>query len=336
MILESDFDEELRNSVKAGTERMKEILKIVEDYKNKNDQIKVLKKTLIDLTPDNMKNVKLDPGVSLRFVEINTKNSSMPIKVNIYSPNSEYKNLPCIYHIHGGGMIVGSVEYGKLEMSKLVKDFGIVVVDVEYRLAPEYPYPNGINDCYDGLQWVADHADDLGIDANRIGLMGESAGGGLAASLALMARDRGGPKLIFQCLIAPMLNDRNNTESSLMCSGPWPSWPRELNELGWYALLGEIAGKDGVSYYASASRASNLSNLPEAYVEVGGQEVFRDEDIDYAHMLMKHGIPVEIHVYPGAYHSWYGVVPDAKVSKMALLNRTEWMKRRLKLKTIEQ
>ncbi|WP_290705341.1 alpha/beta hydrolase fold domain-containing protein, partial [Ferroplasma sp. Type II] len=145
-------------------------------------------------------------------------------------------------------------------------------------------------------------------------------------------RDSGGPEILFQALITPMLDDRNNTPSSHMCSGLWPSWPREMNVLGWRALLGDRVGMDNVSPYAAPARAENLCNLPSAYIEVGGMEVFRDEDISYARRLMENNVPVELHVYPGTFHTWYAQVPEATVSKRALRNRMEWIQNQLKKK----
>ena len=208
--------------------------------------------------------------------------------------------------------------------------FQAIVVDVDYRLAPEYPYPAGMEDCYDGLKWISDHVKDLNIDSSRIGLMGESAGGGLAASIAIKSRDSGGPRILFQALIAPMLDDRNITSSSLLCSGAWPSWPREMNLLGWHALLGDLAGTSDVSQYAAPSRAKYLGNLPPSYIEVGGMEVFRDEDIDYASRMMADNVPVELHVYPGTFHSWHSQAPEASVTKRAISNRIEWIRNHLR------
>ena len=229
-------------------------------------------------------------------------------------------------------MIVGSIDNNAAHFSRLSETLGAIIVDVDYRLAPENPYPAGVDDCYDGLVWVWDHADDLNVDPSRIGVLGESAGGGLAAAISLKSRDSDGPKILFQALVAPMLDDRNNTPSSIMCSGAWPSWPREMNILGWRALLGDRAGTGEVSSYAAPARAEYLGDLPPAYIEVGELEVFRDEDISYARRLMEHNTPVELHVYPGTFHSWYAQAPEASVSRRAIRNRMEWVQDQLKKK----
>jgi acetyl esterase/lipase len=183
-------------------------------------------------------------------------------------------------------------------------------VSVEYRLAPEHPHPAPVEDCYAGLKWMVEHAVEIGVDPSRIALAGPSAGGGLAAATALVARDRGGPPLACQILIYPMLDDRNITPSSREFAGI-PGWSREANISGWTALLGDKTGTEDVSPYAAPARASDLSNLPPTLIQVGELEVFRDECVDYALRLMQAGVSTELHVYPGAYHGWEIFVPTA-------------------------
>jgi acetyl esterase/lipase len=233
---------------------------------------------------------------------------------------------PCLYWIHGGGMILGDIGMDDANCAAYAEQLGCVVVSVEYRLAPEHPHPAPVEDCYAGLTWTAEHAKELGIDRARIAIAGASAGAGLAAGTALVARDRGGPALIFQCLIYPMLDDRNITESSREFSAI-PSWSRESNLVGWSALLGDEMGKPGVSPYAAPSRATDLSRLPPAIVQVGELEVFRDEDIEYATRLMQAGVPAELHVYPGAVHGWDSMVPMAGVSKRMVADRMSALQR---------
>jgi len=170
-------------------------------------------------------------------------------------------------------------------------------------LAPENPHPAPVEDCYAGLVWTTVHAGELGIDATRLAVGGGSAGGGLAAGTALLARDRGGPALCYQMLIYPMLDDRNTTPSSYEITDVG-IWDRATNLNGWQALLGDQAGTEGVSPYAAPARATDLAGLPAAYLDVGTADLFRDEDIDYAQRLMQAGVPVELHVYPGAYHAF--------------------------------
>jgi acetyl esterase/lipase len=177
--------------------------------------------------------------------------------------------------------------------------FPCVGVSVEYRLAPETPYPGPLDDCYAGLRWTRDHAAELGVDPDRIGVAGVSAGGGLAAALVLLARDRGEVRVAFQLLECPMLDDRQTTSSSRREG--LPIWSRESNMFGWQSYLGDLYGGD-VPAYAAPARATDLTGLPPALVIVGGADGFRDEDIEYALRLNQAGVPTELHVLPGAPH----------------------------------
>ena len=251
------------------------------------------------------------------------------VLLRIYRPKQPSSSLrPGVYWIHGGGMIVGDIDMDDTTCAELVERLGCVVVSVEYRLAPEHPHPAPVEDCYAGLAWTAEHAKELGIDRARLAIAGASAGGGLAAATALVARDRGGPQLVYQCLIYPMLDDRNSSESSREFSGI-PSWSRESNLVGWTALLGEQMGKPGVSPFAAPSRATDLSGLPPALIQVGELEVFRDEDIEYATRLMQAGVGAELHVYPGAFHGWDAMAPMSGVAKRMVADRMSALARAL-------
>lgn len=251
------------------------------------------------------------------------------VRVKVHRPVNQAGTLPGFYHIHGGGMIIGSIDGENAAMAAFVEQVGCVVVSVDYRLAPEHPHPAPVEDCYAGLRWTAEHAAELRIDANRIAVGGESAGGGLSAATVLLARDRGGPKVAFQYLIYPMLDDRNVTPSSREFVGDWPGWPREMNLLGWKALIGDNVGGDDVSPYAAPARASDLANLPPAYIDCGNLEVFRDEDIEYAGRLMQAGVSVEFHCWPGVFHAWDLAAPSAEVTRRAFTARYGAMKRAL-------
>ena len=234
----------------------------------------------------------------------------------------------CIYHTHGGGMVAGDNRGGMPEVLDWAAEFGMVVVSVEYRLAPETPHPGPIDDCYAGLLWTAAHAGELGFDAARMIVAGGSAGGGLAAALALMARDRGGPALLGQMLICPMLDDRNDTPSALQMAGRG-IWDRTSNETGWTALLGDARGGPDVSPYAAPARAEDLSNLPPAFIDVGSAETFRDEDVAYAGRIWQAGGRAELHVWPGGFHGFDAMVPTAAVSRDAKAARIRWLHRLL-------
>ena len=226
---------------------------------------------------------------------------------------------PGLYYVHGGGMILGSLRlYGGL-IREYVSASGVPALAVEYRLAPEHPYPTPVQDCYAGLAWFADHAGELGVDGARIAIMGDSAGGGLAAAAALLARDRGGPALARQILVYPMLDDRTTVPDPAL--EPFVTWTYDDNLTGWGALLGTHAGTDGVSAYAAPARATDLSGLPATYIDVGELDIFRDEDIEFARRLAATATSVEVHVHPGVPHSFERYVPSADVSRRTFADR---------------
>jgi acetyl esterase/lipase len=250
------------------------------------------------------------------------------ISLLILRPTAATGTLGCVYFTHGGGMIIGDNRTGVLEALDWAEEFGLVVVSVEYRLAPETPHPGPINDCYAGLTWTADHADELGYEPGRLIVAGGSAGGGLAAALALMARDKGGPALAGQMLIYPMLDDRNDTYSSRQMAGRG-IWDSTANDTGWTALLGSARGGPDVSPYAAPARETDLSNLPPAFIDVGSAETFRDEDVAYANRIWQAGGRAELHVWPGAFHGFDATVPQAGISQEARAARVRWLHRLL-------
>jgi acetyl esterase/lipase len=237
--------------------------------------------------------------------------------------------VPCLYFIHGGGMIIGNNRSGGAAGAlEHAQSLGAAVVSVEYRLAPETPHPGPVEDCYAGLTWTAAHAGDLGVDPERLIVGGASAGGGLAAAVALLARDRGGPRVRGQMLLCPMLDDRNDTPSSYQMTG-LGIWDRGANEVGWTALLGDARGGPDVSPYAAPARAADLSGLPPAFVDVGSAETFRDEDVAYATRIWQAGGDAELHVWPGGFHGFSGAVPDAAISRAATAAQLTWLRRLL-------
>ena len=237
------------------------------------------------------------------------------VRVLVYIPQSATGSLTGFLHIHGGGYIMGQPEMSDARNRLLAREIGCVVVSVDYRLAPETAFPGAVEDCYAALRWLHAQAGTLGVDADRIAIGGESAGGGLAAALALLARDRGEVPLAFQLLIYPMIDDRTGStvEPSPMV-GEF-GWNRGSNWFGWASLLGHEPGGADVSPYAAAARAEDLAGLPPAYIAVGTLDLFLEENIEYARRLMRAGVPTELHVYPGAYHGFQGLAPEARISK---------------------
>ncbi|MER6446561.1 alpha/beta hydrolase [Streptomyces venezuelae] len=235
--------------------------------------------------------------------------------------------LPLLYYMHGGGMVVGNAPSVVPQLlQEWALPLGLAVISVEYGLAPRVRYPEPLEDCYAGLVWAAEHARELGIDADRIVIGGKSAGGGLAAALALLTRDRGGPVPIGQLLLCPMLDDRNATFSSHQMAGV-DIWDRTSNATGWQALLGDRYGAPDLSPYAAPARATDLSGLPPAFIDVGSVETFRDEDVAYADAIWRAGGQAELHVWPGAFHGFDGLAPEAALSRDARDARTRWLRR---------
>jgi len=250
-----------------------------------------------------------------------------PVRVRVHRPKGAEGPLPCHYSIHGGGYVLGSNEIDDVAFDRWCPEFGCVGVSVDYRLAPETPYPGPLEDCYAGLKWTFDHHEELGIDPHRIGIGGTSAGGGLAAALALLVRDRGEIPLRYQLLDCPMIDDRQTTASSRLDG--LLIWNRHSNEFGWRAYLGDLYGTDDVPAYAAASRADDLRGLPPAYVCVGGADGFRDEDIDYAVRLNQAGVPTELHVHPGAPHGVASIFATTAVGTRYRRGIDDWLRRQV-------
>ncbi|WP_432975003.1 alpha/beta hydrolase [Dactylosporangium sp. CA-233914] len=233
---------------------------------------------------------------------------------------------PCVYWLHGGGMVMGD-RFSQIDIPLDWLDrFGAVVVTAEYRLAPEATGTTLVDDCYHGLLWTAEHAAELGIDPTRIIVAGISAGGGLAAGVTLMARDLGTPAIAAQVLICPMLDHRNTTTSSRQYSGEPGVWTREMNEFGWRCVLGDLRGAD-VPGYVSPATAEDLSGLPATYIDAGTAEVFRDEDVAYATRIWAAGGQAELHVWAGGCHGFDALFPHTRVSAAARRTRSNWLTR---------
>jgi acetyl esterase/lipase len=248
------------------------------------------------------------------------------VVVRVHRPRQLRAPAACCYSIHGGGYVIGSYVMDDVIFDRYCNEFGCVGVSVEYRLAPETPYPGPLDDCWAGLQWVFAHAGDLGIDPARIGAMGISAGGGLAAALALVARDRGGAELAFQLLQCPMIDDRQISASSRY--DDLLIWSREANTFGWQSYLGDRYGSNDVPAYAAAARADDLAGLPPTMVITGGADGFRDENIDYALRLAQAGVPTDLCVIAGAPHGvqlFAGTTPERRWVRAV----DEWLRPRL-------
>lgn len=252
------------------------------------------------------------------------------VPVLVITPDHRSESLPAVLYLHGGAFLLGSAQAMAVPNSRMALEAGCVVVSVDYRLAPETSHPGAVEDAYTALVWLHDHAAMLGVDPARIAVAGESAGGGLAAALALLARDRGKVKLVHQHLIYPMLDDRTLPETANPHAGQFIHTPRS-NRFAWTSLLGVPAGSEGVSPYAAAARAEDLAGLPSAYLAVGALDLFAEENLDYARRLMRAGVPTELHLYPGAYHG-FELAADAQVTHRAHDNSIHALRRALSVK----
>ncbi|GLW53702.1 alpha/beta hydrolase fold domain-containing protein [Kitasatospora phosalacinea] len=238
--------------------------------------------------------------------------------------------LPALFHLHGGGLIGGNA-YAVLPrvLRESAQPLGLAVLSVDYPLAPAARYPAPLHACRTALRWAVRHAERLRIDPGRIVLAGKSAGGGLAAALALLLRDEGGPAPLGQLLLSPMLDDRGTTASTRQAAGH-DTWDAVSNATAWQAALGPLHRTPDLPPYAAPARARDLSRLPPAYLEVGSAETFRDEVTAYANALWRDGGHAELHVWPGACHGFDTLAPDAAVSRTAVAARRDWLRRLLR------
>lgn len=255
-------------------------------------------------------------GVTMTAIEI-PGHAGTPIGARLYRKDGSDPGSAIVY-FHGGGMILGSVDLYDGAIARYVAASGVPMLAVDYRLAPEHPHPVPVGDCFAGLAWLAEHAGDYGIDRGRIGVMGDSAGGGLAAGTAILARDRG-IALARQILIYPMLDDRTVTPDLELA--PFAFWTYEANQTGWGALLGDRAGSTVVPPTAAPARLTDLHGLAPVYIEVGELDIFRDEDVEYARKLSRHGVSTELHVHAGVPHGFEAIAPDVRVSQRSAADR---------------
>ena len=235
---------------------------------------------------------------------------------------------PGVYLIHGGGMVGGSRWTVAPMLVEWVLEYDAIAAAVDFRLAPQFPDPVPVEDCYAGFMWFTGQAEGLGFDARRVLIGGQSAGGGLSAGTTLLARDRGTPMPAAMLLMWPMLDDRNETVSAQQIDGVG-IWDRTSNQTGWTALLGDRRGTADVSIYAAPARATDLSGLPPAYIEAGSAEVFRDEAVAFASRIWEAGGSAELHIWAGGFHGFQTMVPGAAVSQRALQARESWVRRTL-------
>ncbi|GED71901.1 esterase [Brevibacillus reuszeri] len=268
-----------------------------------------------------------NPNLSIADQFVLAADGEYQIPVRVYKPRVSNETLPGILYIHGGGYIVGSVKTFDATCQEIAADLASVVVSVDYRLAPEHPYPIPVEDCYSALLWFAANAEEMGVDPARIAVVGASAGGGLTAAVSLLARDRNGPVIAFQMPLYPMIDDRHITISSNEITDN-RVWNTKFNRQGWEMYLGEQAGTE-ISPYAAPARATDFSRLPSTYTCIGDLDPFRDETIEFVRKLTEAHVPVEFHLYPGCFHGFELIVPNASISRQARQAYYEALKRAL-------
>ncbi|MCB0050419.1 MAG: alpha/beta hydrolase [Caldilineaceae bacterium] len=239
------------------------------------------------------------------------------VPVYVYRPHTQPKPAAALLFIHGGGYIIGAAQMFHAACARYVRELGIVVVSVDYRLAPDTPFPGPLEDCYAALRWIHAQADALGVDPARIAIAGESAGGGLAAALAHLAHDRGEVTPRFQLLLYPMLDDRTTLQAEHAGRGEFV-WTPASNRLGWSAYLGREPVLEDAPEYAAPARRQNLAGLPPAWIGVGDLDLFYPENAAYAQRLREAGVPCEFYVVTGAYHAFEQLQPDASVAQAFL------------------
>jgi acetyl esterase/lipase len=269
--------------------------------------------------------------IEVRDTTVPGPSGAPDVPVRVYTPARRQGSVPGLLYIHGGGFVIGNLEMFDALLQRTVDELGTVIVSVDYRLAPEHPFPAPVEDCYAALIWVAAKAAELGIDPARLGIWGGSAGGGLAAGVTLLARDRGGPALCFQCLDIPELDDRLDTPSMLAYHDT-PLWNQPSAVFSWTSYLGAEPGGADVSPYAAPARAEDLSGLPPAFITVCQFDPLRDEGITYAQRLMQAGVVTELHHYPGTFHG-SAMVEGAAITRRMLADELAALRRGLGLPT---
>jgi len=266
------------------------------------------------------------PDIVTGEIYVESAFGAKPVRVLSYRPVRSDGLLPVIVHIHGGGFVMGSPEMKDIENRLFASELKCAIYSVDHRLAPEAPHPAPLEDIDSVFVWLHANAGQLGLDPARIGIKGESGGGGFAAGAALYARDRPGPKYAFQHLIYPMIDDRSAMRKDLHPYVGEFVWTQGNNYFGWRSLLGAEPGSADVSPYAAAARAEDVSGLPPTYISVGGLDLFLEEDLAYADRLSRAGVPVEFHLYSRAPHGFYRAT-NARVTRQAEHDTREALRR---------
>lgn len=267
-------------------------------------------------------------GITIENVWVPGPPGAPGIRVRKYEPAQRAPGSPALLWIHGGGYIIGMPEQSDTVCGRFAKELGILVIAVDYRLAPEHPFPAPLEDCYAALSWMHSQAGELKIDPDRLAIGGDSAGGGLAAALAQLTRDRKQIKPVFQLLLYPMLDDRTATRADHKGTGKY-IWTPGSNVFGWTCYLAQPPGGPSAPKYAVPARTEDLTGLPPAWLGTGTLDLFYEEDVEYARRLQASGVPCELHEVPGAYHAFEVFAGDAAISRDFIARQVSALKRAL-------
>ncbi len=269
---------------------------------------------------------KTPEDVLIENVFIPVHDNRRNIRLRIYKSESIDRPAPILLWLHGGGYVMGRPEMDDWICAEYVRELGITVVSLDYRLAPRYPFPAALDDCFSALKWVSSNSRMLNTDSNHIAIGGNSAGGGLAASLAQLVHDQGDIKVAFQLLVYPMLDDRTILRVDIDGSAN-VTWDHKSNRFGWESYLGRKCATEDVPVYSVPARRTDLSGLPPAWIGVGSMDIFHDEDVAYARKLKECNVECELEIVPGAFHGFdvfnprLPVVQDFRKSQMAALKK---------------
>ena len=281
---------------------------------------------LIRLLISSMPAPKAPEDVSIKNIKIDNKDRSAKIRVRIYQPAHRANTAPVLLWMHGGGHIIGKPEMEDTICIQFVRELGISIVSVDYRLAPKHPFPAGLEDCYSALMWTKQNSESFDFDSSRIAIGGTSAGGGLAAALAQLAYDRKEISPVFQLLTYPMLDDRTALHRDIDDSNS-PTWSQKSNRFGWASYLGKNYGMDEMPAYSVPARHEDLTGSPPAWIGVGTLDVFYEEDMMYAQRLKEAGIECDLNIVEGAFHGFdvfdqeLSIVQDFRKSQIAALKK---------------
>lgn len=252
-------------------------------------------------------------NVSVETKAIHDEEFNIDVELLIYKNKSHTQTQPAIIYLHGGGYVLGAADQAHAKLSNWCDQLGVSIISVEYRLAPEHPFPAALFDCFAALKWLSNYAENLNIDSQRIAIVGESAGGGLAAGLSLYARDHSDIKVAFQYLIYPMI-DHTNIHSNKAIGSDAILWNHANNKFGWQAYLGDGVSDDMLQY-AAPYTSTNLSALPPSYIAVGDQDLFYRENLRFTERLKLDGNVTQLEIYAGGFHGFAEVSPTAAISQ---------------------